>query len=78
MEKYEKIKINSEIIRVLKEFCFRNNKNIEEFVEDAILEKIEKEELKDNISEIINNDEYKEEIFNEYIINELEFYKKKH
>jgi len=78
MKKCGKLEVNYEINKILKDFCFRKNKNIDEFVEDAILEKIEKEELEESMAEIINSDEYSGEILKEYILDELEIYKKKH
>lgn len=78
MRKSLKIKISFEIEKILKDFCLRKNMNIDEFIEEAILEKIEKEEIKENVIEIMNNNEYREEILKEYILDEIEVYRKKH
>ncbi len=78
MKEPKKIKINTEIEKILKDFCLRKNKNIAEFVEEAILEKIEKDELQERVSEIIDNDEFNEEILKEYLLDDFEAYKKKH
>lgn len=78
MKKYREIKISFEIEKILEDFCSRKNMDIDEFIEKAILEKIEKEEIKENIIEMMNNDEYREEILKEYILDEIEVYKKKH
>lgn len=78
MKESRKIKISFEIEKILKDFCLSKNKDIDEFIEEAILEKIEKEEIKENVIEIINSDDYREEILKEYILDEFEVYKKKH
>lgn len=78
MRKVRKIKIGFEIEKMLKDFCIRKNTDINEFIEDAIIEKIEKEEIRENLSEIINNKEFRDEILKEYFLDEMELYKKKH
>ncbi|HPD18119.1 MAG: hypothetical protein KA120_01960 [Candidatus Goldbacteria bacterium] len=79
MKKPGKIKISSGIERMLKDFCMRKNKNVDEFVEEAILEKIEKEEIKNGVSGIFNNnDDYDEEFIREFIMDEYGIFKKKH
>lgn len=77
MKKPQKITINFEVEKILKDYCFRREKDVSEFIEEAILEKIEKEELKDSISEIVD-ETYKEKILNEYILDEFMHGKKKH
>jgi|DewCreStandDraft_4_1066084.scaffolds.fasta_scaffold02407_11 hypothetical protein len=77
MKKPEKITINFEVEKVLRDYCFRREIDVSEFIEEAILEKIEKEELKDSISEIVD-ETYKEKILNEYILDEFMNSKKKH
>ncbi|MCX8094439.1 MAG: hypothetical protein N3E50_09790 [Candidatus Goldbacteria bacterium] len=77
MNEPRKIKISSRVEKVLLDFCLRKNKNIDEFIEEAILEKIDREELKEDI-DIFYDEDMKEEIIEEYLMDEIEIYKKKH
>ena len=64
--------------RLVKEYCARHNITVEEFIDEAIIEKLEMEELRAESGE--TDTEFQEPFTENYISDEIEEdeYKKKH
>ena len=80
MKKEEKkgIKLSKVSERLVKEYCARHNITVEEFIDEAIIEKLEMEELRAESGE--TDTEFQEPFAENYISDEIEEdeYKKKH
>ena len=81
MKKNEKsVKLNRISERLAKEYCLRQNMAVEEFIDEAIMEKLELEELRAEAGDMERIDGTAYSYAENYIINDIEEdeYKKKH